>query len=97
VQPLNVRDEINSLLKLSVQMPLLKFWALRGDEFPILKMLARHYLAIPASSAPSERVFSLVKLVNSRLRGNLDVEKSNDMVLARKVMKRKFPQFFVDE
>ena len=38
----------------------LTFWqqAERAEEFPILRRLARRYLAIPASSASAERLFS---------------------------------------
>ena len=38
----------------------LTFWqqAERGNEFPILRRLTRRYLAIPASSASAERLFS---------------------------------------
>ncbi|MBW0563225.1 hypothetical protein O181_102940 [Austropuccinia psidii MF-1] len=36
----------------------LGFWRSRGNFFPTLAVMARNGLAIPATSAPSERVFS---------------------------------------
>ncbi|MBW0500156.1 hypothetical protein O181_039871 [Austropuccinia psidii MF-1] len=37
---------------------ILVFWRSQGNLFPILAVMAQNYLAIPANSAPSERVFS---------------------------------------
>ena len=37
----------------------LNFWKLNGSNFPKLSNLAKHYLSIPASSAPVERLFSI--------------------------------------
>jgi hypothetical protein len=37
---------------------ILEWWKLRQKEYPILSMVARDYLGIPASSAFVERVFS---------------------------------------
>lgn len=36
----------------------LTWWKLQKDKLPILAALARAYLCIPATSAPSERLFS---------------------------------------
>jgi hypothetical protein len=37
---------------------ILTYWRNRQDSFPVLARMARCYLAIPATSASSERVFS---------------------------------------
>ena len=39
----------------------LTWWKFHETSFPIISKLARKYLAIPASTAPSERVFSTAK------------------------------------
>ncbi|MBW0517346.1 hypothetical protein O181_057061 [Austropuccinia psidii MF-1] len=37
---------------------ILVFWRSQGNLFPTLTVMAQNYLAIPATHAPSERVFS---------------------------------------
>jgi hypothetical protein len=90
----NVATEIAAIMKCKSTTPLLNFWATRGDEFPILNLLARRYLSIPATSAPTERVFSSVKLFESHLRSRLSGDKVNSMVLARTILKHQFPTYF---
>ncbi|CAM9782478.1 unnamed protein product, partial [Sphacelaria rigidula] len=36
----------------------LKWWALNAPRYPLIAYVARNALAVPASSGPSERVFS---------------------------------------
>lgn len=50
----------------------LKWWQMNRAKFPILAQLARVYLALPAASAPSERVFSVASKVISPTRTSLD-------------------------
>ena len=50
--------------------PLL-WWRKNQDVFPVLAKLARIYLAIPATSAPTERIFSRASLVINHLRSRL--------------------------
>ena len=47
------------------------WWKQHQEEFPRLARMARQYLAVPASSASPERLFSSVGLVKSDLRGRL--------------------------
>ena len=49
----------------------LEWWEMHDGQFATIGKLARKYLAIPASSAPSERVFSRAKLIQQRQRWNL--------------------------
>jgi hypothetical protein len=49
----------------------LTYWATRQYKFPILAQMARRYLAIPATSAASERVFSKGRRVLSWQRASL--------------------------
>ena len=50
---------------------ILSWWRSHSQTFPLLSQLARRYLAIPASSASSERLFSRMKLVATDARQNL--------------------------
>ena len=49
----------------------LMWWKQHQEEFPRLARMARQYLAVPASSASPERLFSSVGLVKSDLWGSL--------------------------
>lgn len=51
---------------------ILEWWKKRGSaQFPLIREVARLVLAIPATSAPSERVFSTSERVCGRLRSRL--------------------------
>ena len=45
----------------------LMWWKQHQEEFPRLARMARQYLAVPASSASPERLFSSVGLVKSTI------------------------------
>lgn len=64
------------------------WWKLNKDKYPILAGIARCYLAIPASSAPSERIFSKYGLVWEKKRGNLIPETANDIVYLHEARRR---------
>jgi hypothetical protein len=94
--PPTTTDEISRMLNYQSNMPVLDFWANRGNEFPILKRLALKYLSIPATNASSERGFSQVNLIDTDLRNRLSVDKINQMVMvmAKVWLKREFPSYF---
>jgi hypothetical protein len=46
----------------------LAWWCLKAQKFPLLSELAIRYLCIPATSAPSERVFSTAGLTIAKER-----------------------------
>lgn len=50
----------------------LAWWGTVGSRFPALQRAARDYLAIPATSAPSERAFSKGRQTISEFRHRLD-------------------------
>lgn len=65
---------INKILLIFFQTSPLQWWRLNRHKYPILAILARRYLAIPATSAPSERFFSIGALVLSKLRNRMHMD-----------------------
>ena len=61
----------------------LEWWKTHHKELPLLSQVALRYLCIPASSAPSERVFSKVNLVATKTRNRLDPERIEALVFLR--------------
>lgn len=58
----------------------LEWWKLNEKHFPTLAKLARRFLAIPATSVPSERMFSAAGRLITKLRNRLGASKA-DMLL----------------
>lgn len=59
----------------------LSFWRSKEHEFPTISKLAKKILGIPASSAPSERLFSLLKRESDPMRSSMDHETLSSLVL----------------
>jgi len=68
--------------------PLL-WWKVNENKFPILAQFAKKYLAIPASQASTERLFSLAKRCVSDLRTSLDPSTVEELVLTTEYIKQK--------
>ena len=58
----------------------LDWWRVHQSDFPYLAKLSIRYLAIPATSAPSERVFSTAGLTISKDRASLESSRANELV-----------------
>lgn len=65
-----VRDYFSTPHIPTMENPL-KWWARSQDQLPRLAKLAQRYLAVPATSTPSERVFSLAGNTITRQRSSL--------------------------
>jgi hypothetical protein len=66
----------------SSQDPLL-WWKEHSSHFPILEVLALKYLCIPATSASSERLWSLAALIITKTRTQLDGHLVADMIFLK--------------
>ena len=53
---------------------MLLWWANHEGQFPTLAAMARDFLAVPATSAPSERAFSLGRQLISQFRHGLEID-----------------------
>ena len=62
---------------------IMEWWSDNEEKFPNIAKLARKYLAIPASSAPSERVFSQMKIIVERKRWRMDPERLESVLFLR--------------
>jgi hypothetical protein len=68
--------------------PVLQFWRLYGHEYPTLKRVALRVFSMTASSAASERNFSTMAFIHSKLRNALSPETVQMLVY----VKTNFPQ-----
>lgn len=57
-----------------------KWWSLHSLQFPRLSVIARRYLSSPATSVPSERVFSKAGIIVNKLRNSLHPDNVNRLV-----------------
>lgn len=70
----------------SSDFPLL-FWRQKGDQWPTLRSVARKYLAIPATSVPSEQIFSLASRMLTARRSMLGGKGLEMLVYCKKNIK----------
>jgi len=65
----------------------LDWWKVNERVFPILSKLAKRYLAVPASQAGTERIFSIAKDVMGEKRTSLQPDLFEALVLTSKYLK----------
>ena len=61
----------------------LKYWASKEYEFPIIARMARDHLAIPATSAASESVFSIGGDIITKKRNRLGADNTRRLLCLR--------------
>src|SRR5450432_1336398 len=62
---------------------ILKYWASKEYEFPIVARMARDHLAIPATSAPSECIFSVGSDIITKKRNRLGGDNTRRLLCLR--------------
>ena len=62
----------------------LAWWCLNEGKYPRLSRLARRYLAVPASSVPSERIFSLAGQIVNKKRSCLSTSLVDQLIFLKK-------------
>lgn len=64
----------------------LQWWKYNQCHYPMLASLARILLCIPATSAPSERIFSKASLIISKKRGRTDPETAGNLIFLNETL-----------
>lgn len=92
---LNVVDAELLLYKREQHLPLKKadgsfnnpldWWRLKQEQYPLLAGIALKVLAIPATSAPSERVFSVAGITIAKERSRLDPANAGELIFLHDV------------
>ncbi len=67
----------------------LEWWAKKEPIFPTVAQVAKSVLAIPASSVPSERIFSLAGMIVTKKRSQLSPENVDLLIFLNKNLKQK--------
>ncbi|EXX53697.1 hypothetical protein RirG_241570 [Rhizophagus irregularis DAOM 197198w] len=83
-------DEVTNYLSLPLALETenpLDWWRIRSQNFPKLAKLARKYLAIPATSVSSERLFSDAGNLISAKRTSLDTKLAGQMLFLKRNIK----------
>jgi hypothetical protein len=85
-----VYDEVTNYLSLPLALETedpLDWWKMCSQNFPKLAKFARKYLAIPATSVSSERLFSDAGNLISAKRTNLDTKLAGQMLFLKRNVK----------
>jgi hypothetical protein len=64
----------------------LDWWRLKQQQYPLLASIACKVLAIPATSAPLERVFSVAGITIAKERSRLDPSNAGEVIFLHDVM-----------
>ena len=82
----SAQSEIGDYLKLKAcppDFPILSWWKSQTENLPKLSALACMFLAVPASSSASERLFSICGLFDSSRRGKMRLESLETLTLLK--------------
>ena len=71
----------------------LEWWSRNEKRFPVIAKLAQYYLSVPATSVPSERIFSTAGLILNEKRSCLHPETADMLIFLNKNLPVQRPQF----
>ncbi|XDV26060.1 hypothetical protein PO909_029858 [Leuciscus waleckii] len=85
----SAKKEMEEYLKdtTKVQLGPLAWWKQNGDRYPELAFAAKHLLCVPATSTPSERIFSKAGYVVNKTRSSLLPENVDKLIFLTHNMK----------
>ena len=75
----------------------LDYWKQNSYRFPILSILARRYLAIPATSASIERIFSISNNIITKSRNRLLPNTIKQLILLKNWRLQDFKKLNIEE
>lgn len=90
VLPSTIKEELDMYAKerpVSTKINPFDWWKVNSANFPKLAMLARRVLCSPATSVPSERVFSTAGGTVTKLRAALDSKSVDKLIFVNKRLK----------
>ncbi|XP_069134524.1 E3 SUMO-protein ligase ZBED1-like [Argopecten irradians] len=85
-----IREEISRYLGCVVnqnELSILDWWRENSHFYPRVACIARKYLSVPASSVPSERIFSLCGSIISKKRSRMNPDNLDMLVFLNRNMK----------
>ena len=71
---------LSVMLQSNVLSDLLAWWQVQEKTLSLLSILARRMLCVPATSAPTERVFSVAGLTLSKNRASTLPQHASDLI-----------------
>lgn len=79
-----VTKYINTTISVKSKQGPIEWWRQHKEEFPYIAVLARKWLAVPASSTPSERAFSDCGIAQAGKRNRLGGTMLKDQIIVRR-------------
>ncbi|XP_026470000.1 zinc finger BED domain-containing protein 4-like [Ctenocephalides felis] len=88
--PERLLQEYINLPYLNRKQDPVQFWEERKNIYPALYKMAKKYLCIPASSVPSERLFSKAGMLTNQRRNRLQPNKLNQLLFLNSYYSEKY-------
>jgi len=71
------------LISLGSQVDPLEWWRTYASKYPHLSLMARDFLAVPATSIPSEQMFSIAGQILTKRRGSFSESMMNTLMCSK--------------